>query len=123
MTDNPNVSVTRNDGAGRYEIAAGDAAPVTDDAAPLTDDAATPTKVAGYTAFQESETHIAFTHTELDDAYQGQGLASQLAAYALADAVSRSLVIIPLCPYIERYLRRHPMEGARIEWPNRAPRT
>ncbi len=116
MADNPNVSVTRNDGAGRYEIAVGDAAP-------LTDDAATPTTVAGYTAFQESETHIAFTHTELDDAYQGQGLASQLAAYALADAVSRNLVIIPLCPYMERYLRRHPIEDARIEWPNRAPRT
>ncbi len=79
MTDNAKASVTRNDGAGRYEIAVGDAAP-------LTDDAATPTTVAGYTAFQESETHIAFTHTHLDDAFQGQGLGSPPASLALADA-------------------------------------
>ncbi len=104
MSDNQNVSVSRNDASGRYN---------------MTVDG----EEAGFAAFQESETHIAFTHTEVDDAYQGRGLASQLAAYALADAVSRNLVIIPLCPYTERYLRRHEVEGAQIEWPNRAPRS
>lgn len=109
MTTNPNISVTRNDAAERYEIAV-------DDATPLT-------AVAGFAAFQASETHIAFTHTEVDDAYQGQGLASRLAAEALTDAVARDLTIIPLCPYMARYLERHEVEGARIEWPNRAQRT
>ena len=61
------MSVDRKDGAERYEI--------------LVDGA-----VAGFAAFQESETHIAFTHTEVDDAYQGKGLASQLAGEAIADA-------------------------------------
>jgi predicted GNAT family acetyltransferase len=103
MSDNPNVTVTRNDGAERYDLAVNDV-------------------VAGFAAFQESETHIAFTHTEVDDAYRGQGLASQLAAQSLADAVARDRIIIPLCPYMERYLKRHHMEGARVEWPNRAPR-
>lgn len=104
MTDNPHVSVARNDGAARYEVAVNDV-------------------VAGFAAFKESETHIAFTHTELHDGFQGQGLGSRLAADALADAVSRDLVIIPLCPYMARYLERHDVEGARIEWPNRAPRS
>lgn len=109
MTDNPNVSVSRNDSAERYELVVGGTA------------AHSP--VAGFAAFQESETHIAFTHTEVDDAYQGQGLASRLAAEALADAVSRDRIIIPLCPYMARYLKRHDVEGARVEWPNRAPRS
>ena len=109
MTTNPKVSVTRDDAAERYVI-------TVDDAAPLT-------AVAGFAAFQASDTHVAFTHTELHDAYQGQGLGSQLAAYALADAVARDLTIIPLCAYMARYLERHEVEGARIEWPNRAQRT
>ncbi len=103
MTDNTAVTVARKDGAERYEI--------------LVDGA-----VAGFAAFQESDTHIAFTHTELDDAYQGKGLASQLAGEAIADSVSRDLIIIPVCPYMARYLERHEIEGARIEWPNRPPR-
>lgn len=114
MTDTPNTSVVRNEPAERYEI-------VLDAAA--TGEAETGAAVAGFAAFHESATHIAFTHTEIDDAYKGQGLASRLAETALADAVARDLTIIPLCPYMARYLERHPIEGARIEWPNRAPRT
>ncbi len=103
MTDNPKVSVSRNDGTQRYEILVNDA-------------------VAGFASFQESETHIAFTHTELHDGYQGQGLGSELAAHVFADAVARDRVIIPLCPYLARHLERHPVDGARVEWPNRPPR-
>jgi len=113
MTDTPNTSVVRNEDAERYEL-------ILDGVD--TDEAETDNAVAGYAAFQESDTHIAFTHTELQEAYQGQGLASRLAEAALADAVARNKVIIPLCPYMARYLERHEIEGARIEWPKRAPR-
>ena len=118
MTDNPSTSVRRNDGAERYEIVVNDAAAHHT----ATHNTATPHKVVGFAAFQASDTHIAFTHTEVDEAHQGQGFASQVASHAIADAVSRDLVIIPLCPYMERYLERHQIEGARVEWPNRAPR-
>lgn len=104
MNDDQNISVSRNDASGRYI---------------MTVDG----EDAGFVAFDESETHIALTHTEVGDAFQGRGLASRLAADVIADAVSRNLTIIPLCPYLARYLRRHPIEGARIEWPNRAPRS
>lgn len=114
MTDAPNTSVVRNEEAEHYEI-------ILDDVA--ADGARTRKQVAGFAAFQESETHIAFTHTEVDEAFRGVGLASRLAETALADAVARDLTIIPLCPYMARYLERHEIEGARIEWPNRAPRT
>ncbi len=114
MTDSPNTSVVRNEDAERYEL-------ILDGVE--THEAGTDNAVAGFAAFQESDTHIAFTHTELEEAYRGQGLASRLAETALADAVARGKVIIPLCPYMARYLERHEIEGARIEWPNRAPRS
>jgi predicted GNAT family acetyltransferase len=113
MTDNPNTSVIRNEDAERYELVV--------DGVEM-GEAVADHAVAGFVAFHESETHIAFTHTEIDDAYQGQGLGLRLARAAVADAVARDLTIIPLCPYIARYLERHEIQGARIEWPNRAPR-
>jgi predicted GNAT family acetyltransferase len=111
MQNHSQATVTRNDEAERYEIAVDGGA-----------DGVVAGGVAGFAAFHESATHVAFTHTEVFDAYQGQGLASRLAAAALADAVARDKIIIPLCPYIARYLERHEIEGAVIEWPNRAPR-
>jgi predicted GNAT family acetyltransferase len=113
MTDTPNTSVIRNEAAERYEL-------ILD--AVQTDEAEPENAVAGSAAFHESDTHIAFTHTEVDEAYQGMGLGLRLAEAVVADAVARGLTIIPLCPYIARYLERHEVEGAQIEWPNRAPR-
>ena len=74
--------------------------------------------VAGFAAILESETHVAFTHTEVDDAFQGRGLAQRLAAESLADAAASGRTIIPLCPYIARYLRRNEVTGATVEWPH-----
>lgn len=49
-----------------------------------------------------------FYHTEISDAYAGQGLAAVLAKYALNDTIAAGLTIIPVCPYIKSWIRRHP---------------
>jgi predicted GNAT family acetyltransferase len=49
-----------------------------------------------------------FYHTEVADAYAGQGLASVLAKHALDDTIAAGLTIIPVCPYIKSWIRRHP---------------
>uniref|UniRef100_UPI0025C574B0 GNAT family N-acetyltransferase n=1 Tax=Demequina sp. TaxID=2050685 RepID=UPI0025C574B0 len=77
MTEHRRISVARNDASGRYDMTVdGDE--------------------AGFAQFEQSETHIAFVHTEVLDAFQGQGVASHLAKEALEDAVSRDRIIIPL---------------------------
>jgi predicted GNAT family acetyltransferase len=47
-------------------------------------------------------------HTEVDLAQEGKGLASTLVRGALDDIRARGGVIVPLCPYVIGFLRRHP---------------
>ena len=51
---------------------------------------------------------ITFTHAEVDDAYEGQGLGSTLASYVLDAARDRKLEVFPACPFIAEYIKRHP---------------
>lgn len=63
---------------------------------------------AGIAAYElENDGVIALTHTEIDDAYEGQGLGSRLARYALDDARSQSLQVRPVCPFIKSWIKRH----------------
>lgn len=63
---------------------------------------------AGLAAYQLEGGVIVFTHTEVDDAYEGQGLGGRLARYALDDARARGLGVKPLCPFIRSWIQRHP---------------
>lgn len=64
---------------------------------------------------------IIFTHTEVPPAIEGQGIASRLAKTGLEYAVANNLKIMPLCPYVAAYIKRHPeylphvMEGFNIK--------
>ena len=64
--------------------------------------------LAGFAQFHESGNRAVFTHSEVDDAYSGQGLGKVLASGALDDAVARDKVIVPICPFIAAYLRKNP---------------
>lgn len=68
------------------------------------------TQVGGQLAFAEymlTGPNITFTHTEVPEELEGRGIASQLARFALDDARARGLAVIPLCPFISAYIRRH----------------
>jgi predicted GNAT family acetyltransferase len=53
-----------------------------------------------------------FYHTTVDDAYAGQGLASKLAREALDDTIAAGLEVVPVCPYIKKWLGKHPEHRA-----------
>lgn len=50
---------------------------------------------------------IVYTHTEVPQGHEGKGIASQLAKHVLDFAREKHKQVIPLCPYIAGYLRRH----------------
>ncbi|WP_062303935.1 GNAT family N-acetyltransferase [Demequina subtropica] len=76
--------------------------------------------LAGVAEFRLRSGRIVFTHTEIAGAYEGQGLGTTLAREALADAAARGEVIVPVCPFIGAYLRRHTVPGASVDWPESA---
>ncbi|GAB6119740.1 GNAT family N-acetyltransferase [Dysgonomonas termitidis] len=51
---------------------------------------------------------IYLTHTEVPVALEGQGIGSQLAEKVLADIESKGLSLVPLCPFIAGYIKKHP---------------
>ncbi|WP_069130385.1 GNAT family N-acetyltransferase [Rhodohalobacter halophilus] len=49
-----------------------------------------------------------FTHTEVPQELEGQGVASKLIKSAFEDAENRGLQIAPICPFVKSYIQRHP---------------
>ncbi len=64
--------------------------------------------VAGYSEYRLESQTITFFHTEVSPDFGGQGLGGKLAAAALADVRARGLAVIPECPFIRGYIRKHP---------------
>jgi predicted GNAT family acetyltransferase len=49
-------------------------------------------------------------HTEIDERFEGRGLAGQLVAFALSTARAEGEHVMPLCPFVRKYLHEHPEE-------------
>lgn len=49
-----------------------------------------------------------FYHTVINEEYGGQGLAGQLATVGLTATVEAGLGIVPVCPFIKKFLVKHP---------------
>lgn len=64
-------------------------------------------KVAGFADYRLLPTKIVFTHTEVSPDYEGQGLASKLVGHALQASADAGLRVVPLCPYVAKYIQRH----------------
>ena len=61
-----------------------------------------------------------FYHTVISEEYGGRGLAGVLAAQALDETVAAGLTIVPVCPYIKKYLGKHPGYAANVLAPTPA---
>lgn len=93
-------TVTRNDEKNRYEIHVDGA-------------------VAGYTLVRvDGAGRTVLPHTVIDPAYEGQGLGKLLVADALADLARREDEVVPVCPFVARYLGSHDVPGLTVTWPD-----
>ncbi|MGZ4476441.1 MAG: GNAT family N-acetyltransferase [Nocardioides sp.] len=93
------VTVAQNTSQHRYEIRVGGAP-------------------AGFTQYlTRDRTHFDFVHTEIDDAYAGQGLAGVLVRTALDDVRAQGKRAIPHCPFVASYIHKHPEYEDITDWP------
>ena len=51
---------------------------------------------------------VVFTHTEVLPADEGQGLAGRLVSHALDVTRDTGMKVVARCPYVARYIERHP---------------
>ena len=66
-------------------------------------------ELAGSAYFDAADDLIVFTHTEVDDAYEGKGVGSALARFALDDVrADGRRKVVPRCPFIKGWIDRHP---------------
>ena len=83
------VEVVNNPGRHRYEA--------------LLDD-----RVAGFSEYQLTDELVVFTHTEVGEEYEGQGVGSALVQGAFDDVRALGLrKVLPLCPFVRAWLGRH----------------
>jgi uncharacterized protein len=81
--------ITHNKGESRYEIHVDGA-------------------LAGFVVYRTRPDALALTHTEILPEYEGKGLGSVLARGVLDDIRANGGLIVPLCPFIASFIKRHP---------------
>jgi predicted GNAT family acetyltransferase len=71
-------------------------------------------EVLGFLLYRiEPDGAVVLVHTDVEPAYEGQGLGTVLVKGALDDLRERGVRAIPLCPFVRAYIRRHP-EGTPV---------
>ena len=66
-------------------------------------------EVLGFLLYRiELDGAVVLVHTDVEPAYEGQGLGSVLVKGALDDLRERGVRAVPLCPFVRAYIRRHP---------------
>ncbi|CAK7280112.1 MULTISPECIES: GNAT family N-acetyltransferase [Streptomyces] len=64
-------------------------------------------ELAGFTEYLDRDEQRVFYHTEVGDAFAGQGLAARLVEQALTDVRQAGKRVVPVCPYVASFLRKH----------------
>jgi uncharacterized protein len=64
--------------------------------------------VVGFVQYNIRGGRVILVHTEVDEDHGGRGLATILVKSALDDLRRRGKCIVPVCPFVEAYIRKHP---------------
>jgi uncharacterized protein len=63
---------------------------------------------AGFIVYRLRPGLLALIHTEVDERFEGRGIGGRLARFALEQAREKGLEVLPFCPFVNEWMRRHP---------------
>jgi predicted GNAT family acetyltransferase len=78
-------------------------------------------RVMGFSQYVVRDDAYVFFHTEVDSAFEGQGIGGLIAAGVMDFVRDSGRRIVPQCPFIRRYMRKQPdthdllAEGASLD--------
>ena len=72
-------------------------------------------EVVGFINYELRDGRYWLVHTEIDEAHQGSGAGAFLVRMTLDDLRARSAVIVPTCPFVAGWIRRHPDYGDLVD--------
>jgi predicted GNAT family acetyltransferase len=64
-------------------------------------------ELAGVCEYSRRDGRIDLLHTEIDDRFEGHGLASKLIRFALDDARSSDTPVMPYCQFVRAFIAKH----------------
>lgn len=64
--------------------------------------------LAAILTYARSGKRLTLIHTEVQPGFEGRGVGGRLARAVFDDARARGLRVVPKCPFIVRWLERHP---------------
>ena len=65
-------------------------------------------RMVGQIRYRREPGAIALVHTEVEPSHEGSGLATRLVEEALRDLRARGMRVVPICPFVTAFIRRHP---------------
>jgi predicted GNAT family acetyltransferase len=65
-------------------------------------------ELAGVIRYTRDGDTITMLHTEVEPKWEHHGVGSELVQRALEDVRAKGEHVVPLCPFVAAYLRRHP---------------
>ena len=70
--------------------------------------------VAGFVEYVDHRGTRLLFHTEVEDAFEGQGVGSTLARESIAQALAAGLPLQISCPFLKRWVEKHPDLAGRV---------
>ncbi len=67
--------------------------------------------LAGFVQYERESGRLVLEHTEVEPSFEGHGVGSGLAAGVLDDIRRRGIVVGVRCPFMRRFVMRHPEYG------------
>jgi uncharacterized protein len=64
-------------------------------------------ELAGFLVYRLREGLLALIHTEVPERFEGRGLGGRLARFALDQARADGNAVLPFCPFVNNWIKRH----------------